>query len=52
VRFDLRIMKQREWLLENADWAGGYLYQRGWQAIEYIVHCTQVHLLFLNHDSP
>jgi len=29
VRFDLRIMKQREWLLENADWAGGYLYQRG-----------------------
>ena len=28
VRFDLRIIEQREWLLENADWAGGYLYQR------------------------
>jgi len=28
VRFDLRIIKQREWLLANADWAGGYLYQR------------------------
>ena len=24
VRFDLRSSK-REWLLENADWAGGYL---------------------------
>ena len=28
VRYDLRIISQREWLLENADWAGGYLYQR------------------------
>jgi len=28
VRFDLRIIEQREWLLENADWAGGYLYAR------------------------
>jgi hypothetical protein len=28
VRFDLRIIEQREWLLANADWAGGYLYQR------------------------
>jgi len=28
VRFDLRIINQREWLLENADWAGGYLYAR------------------------
>ena len=28
VRFDLRLIEQREWLLENADWAGGYLYQR------------------------
>jgi hypothetical protein len=28
VRFDLRIMEQREWLLENADWAGGYLYMK------------------------
>jgi len=26
VRYDLRIINQREWLLENADWAGGYLY--------------------------
>jgi len=28
VRFDLRIIEQREWLLQNADWAGGYLYNR------------------------
>jgi hypothetical protein len=28
VRFDLRIIEQREWLLENADWSGGYLYGR------------------------
>ena len=28
VRYDLRIISQREWLLENADWAGGYLYVR------------------------
>jgi hypothetical protein len=28
VRYDLRIIKQREWLLENADWAGGYLYAK------------------------
>ena len=28
VRYDLRIINQREWLLENADWAGGYLYLR------------------------
>ena len=28
VRFDLRIINQREWLLANADWAGGYLYAR------------------------
>ena len=27
VRFDLRVITDREWLLENADWAGGYLYQ-------------------------
>jgi hypothetical protein len=26
VRYDLRIIEQREWLLENADWAGKYLY--------------------------
>ena len=28
VRYDLRIISQREWLMENADWAGGYLYVR------------------------
>ncbi len=28
VRFNLCIMSDREWLLENADWAGGYLYMR------------------------
>ena len=27
VRFNLCIISDREWLLENADWAGGYLYQ-------------------------
>ena len=26
VRYDLRLIEQREWLLANADWAGGYLY--------------------------
>ena len=29
VRFNLLIIKEREWLFENADWAGGYLYRRG-----------------------
>jgi len=28
VRYDLRIIEQREWLLKNADWAGAYLYIR------------------------
>ncbi len=28
VRYDLRIIQQREWLLENADWAGSYLYAK------------------------
>jgi hypothetical protein len=28
VRYDLRIIEQREWLFENADWAGSYLYTR------------------------
>tara|TARA_B100000085_G_scaffold199058_1_gene182631 strand:+ start:2318 stop:2770 length:453 start_codon:yes stop_codon:yes gene_type:complete len=28
VRFNLCIMSDREWLLENADWAGGYLYMK------------------------
>jgi phage-related protein len=28
VRYDLRLIKDREWLLEHADWASGYLYAR------------------------
>lgn len=28
VRFNLLLIKDREWLFENADWAGGYLYIR------------------------
>lgn len=28
VRYDLRIIEQREWLLQNADWSGQYLYVR------------------------
>ena len=28
VRYDLRLIKDREWLLENADWAGSYLYMK------------------------
>ena len=28
VRYDLRLIKDREYLLENADWSGGYLYAR------------------------
>ena len=30
VRFDLRIIREREFLLnpENCDWAGGHLYMR------------------------
>ena len=28
VRYDLRLIEQREWLLENADWSGQYLYAR------------------------
>ena len=27
VRFDLRIISEREWVYENCDWAGGYLYK-------------------------
>ena len=27
VRFDLRVIKEREFMLENCDWAGGYLYK-------------------------
>jgi len=28
VRYDLRLMKDREYLLANADWSGGYLYAK------------------------
>ena len=28
VRYDLRLIEEREWVLENADWAGGYLYAK------------------------
>jgi hypothetical protein len=28
VRYDLRLIQDREWLLENADWSGHYLYAR------------------------
>ena len=28
VRFDLRIINQREWLFAHADWCGSYLYAR------------------------
>ena len=28
VRYDLRLIKDREYLIANADWAGGYLYMR------------------------
>ena len=28
IRFNLCIMSDREWLMEHADWAGGYLYIR------------------------
>ena len=28
VRYDLRLIKDREWLLENASWCGSYLYAR------------------------
>jgi hypothetical protein len=28
VRYDLRLIKDREYVLENCDWAGGYLYAK------------------------
>jgi hypothetical protein len=28
IRYDLRIIVQREWVLSNADWAGSWLYLR------------------------
>ena len=43
VRFDLRVIKEREFVLENCDWAGGYLYknayyQGAWHSTQYIVY--------------
>ena len=29
-RFDLRIIKEREFVLENCDWSGGYLYKNAY----------------------
>ncbi len=28
VRYDLRLIKDREWLLQNAEWSGHYLYAK------------------------
>jgi len=28
VRYDLRLINDREWLFANADWSGSYLYSR------------------------
>lgn len=28
VRYDLRVIKDREYVMNNCDWAGGYLYMR------------------------
>ena len=28
VRYDLRVITDREWLFQNADWSAGYLYAR------------------------
>jgi hypothetical protein len=28
VRYDLRLIEQREYVLENCDWSGGYLYAK------------------------
>ena len=30
VRFNLLVITDREWLLEHADWAGGYLYRNAY----------------------
>ena len=40
VRFDLRIIEQREWVLENCDWSGGYLYAR-WYYFYFILKIKQ-----------
>ena len=29
-RFDLRVIKEREWVFENCDWSGGYLYKNAY----------------------
>jgi len=30
ARFDLRVIKEREFVLESADWSGGYLYKNAY----------------------
>ena len=30
ARFDLRVIKEREWVFENCDWSGGYLYKNAY----------------------
>ena len=29
-RFDLRVIKEREWVFEKCDWSGGYLYKNAY----------------------
>ena len=41
VRYDLRIIEQREWLLQHADWAGGYLYKWSTSLSLLLVLCGQ-----------
>jgi hypothetical protein len=31
-RFDMRVIKEREWVYENCDWSGGYLYKNAYYA--------------------
>jgi len=31
-RFDLRVIKEREWVFEKCDWSGGYLYKNAYYA--------------------
>jgi hypothetical protein len=35
VRFDLRIIEEREFVFEKADWAGGYLYKNAYYEEKY-----------------
>ena len=33
IRYDLRLIADREYLLKNADWSGSYLYAQGYRLI-------------------